>query len=361
MNHEVVFFSVFTLFILTVLLIDLLVIGRKRHVLSTREATIWTAVWVSFAAIFYFFIYHYGDILHTIDSFSELQSVAAQYAPHLKFPTEDLQHGLEIYRKNMATEFITGYLIEYTLSLDNVFVILLILTGFSVPESNYKTVLFWGILGAVFMRFIFIFLGAAMVQKFQWTLIVFGVFLVYSGIKIYLERHKEQKIEVGNHPVVRTLSKYFRIYPDFKENKFFHREGGTFFITPLFIVLIVIEFTDLIFAFDSIPAIFSVTRDPYIVFFSNIFAIIGLRSLFFLVIKIFYLFRFLKEGIAVLLVFIGLKLVFHHWLDNIGYKSIYSLYVILLVLLGSIVLSLLFPVKKPFPLDSEIHIKNPGS
>ena len=185
-----------------------------------------------------------------------------------------------------------------------------------------------------------------MVQKFQWTLILFGAFLIYSGVKIYLERNKEQKIEVDKHPIVRVLSKWFKILPRFEENKFFHRENHILYITPLLIVLVVIEFTDLIFAFDSIPAIFSVTRDPYIVFFSNIFAIIGLRSLFFLVIKIFYLFTYLKEGISVLLIFIGLKLVFHHYLDQIGYKSVYSLYFILSVLAGSIILSLLFPRKK---------------
>jgi tellurite resistance protein TerC len=346
-NHELVFFVVFTVFIVSVLLVDLLLIGRKRHVLSTLEAAIWTGVWVSFAVGFYFLIFYFGDKLHSIGSFADLQVVAAKFAPNIKFSTTDLPQALAEYRKNMATEYITGYLIEYTLSLDNVFVILMILTGFSVPEKNYKTVLFWGILGAIIMRFIFIFLGAAMVQKFQWTLILFGAFLIYSGVKIYLERHKEQKIEVDKHPIVKVLGKWFRIYPKFDGNKFIHRENRVYYITPLLIVLVVIEFTDLIFAFDSIPAIFSVTRDPYIVFFSNIFAIIGLRSLFFLVIKIFYLFTYLKEGISVLLVFIGMKLVFHSWLDDIGYKSVYSLYFILSVLVGSIILSLLFPRKKP--------------
>jgi tellurite resistance protein TerC len=347
-NHEIVFFVVFTIFIVSVLLVDLLLIGRKRHVLSTLEAAIWTGVWVSFAIGFYFLIYYFGDKLHSINSFADLQIVAAKYAPHITFSNTDLAQALGEYRKNMATEYITGYLIEYTLSLDNVFVILMILTGFSVPEKNYKTVLFWGILGAIVMRFIFIFLGAAMVQKFQWTLILFGAFLIYSGIKIFLERNKEQKIEVDKHPIVKALSKWFRIYPTFEGNKFIHKQNKVYYMTPLLIVLVVIEFTDLIFAFDSIPAIFSVTRDPYIVFFSNIFAIIGLRSLFFLVIKIFYLFTYLKEGISVLLIFIGLKLVFHSWLDDIGYKSVYSLYFILSVLVGSIILSLLFPrIKSP--------------
>ena len=345
-NHEVVFFTVFTVFIIAVLLTDLLLIGRNKHILSTAEAAVWTGVWVSFALGFYVLIYFFGDLLHNINSYADLQLALSKYAPHLKITPDNLQVALGEYRKNMATEYITGYLIEYTLSLDNVFVILMVLTSFSVPEKNYKTVLFWGILGAIIMRFIFIFLGAAMIQKFQWTLILFGAFLIYSGIKIYLERNKEQKIEVDKHPIVRALSKWFKVYPHFMGDRFIYKENKVYYITPLLIVLLVIEFTDLIFAFDSIPAIFSVTRDPYIVFFSNIFAIIGLRSLFFLVIKIFYLFTYLKEGIAILLTFIGLKLVFHSWLDDLGYKSEYSLYFILFVLSGSIAISLLFPRRK---------------
>jgi len=170
--------------------------------------------------------------------------------------------------------------------------------------------------------------------------------LVYSGVKVFIERHKSESIDVAKHPMVRFFSRWFRVTPTFVDEKFFVKRDKVNYITPLFIVLIIVEFTDLIFAFDSIPAIFSVTRDPYIVFFSNIFAIIGLRSLFFLVIKVFYIFTYLKEGISVLLVFIGAKLVFHSYLDQIGYKSIYSLYFILFVLVGSILLSIAIPRKE---------------
>ncbi len=346
LSNEIIFFGGFIIFIIGVLLADLLLIGRNKHVLSTKEAAIWTGVWVSFAVIFYFLILFYGDQLHNITSFADLQSVAAKYAPQLSFSTTDLATSLSEYRQNMATEYITGYLIEYTLSLDNVFVILMILTSFAVPEKSYKVVLFWGILGAIILRCIFIFLGAAMVQKFQWTLILFGGFLVYSGVKVFLDRHKSESIDVAKHPVMRFFSKWFRVTPTFEKEKFFVKKDKVNYITPLFIVLIIVEFTDLIFAFDSIPAIFSVTRDPYIVFFSNIFAIIGLRSLFFLVIKLFYLFTYLKEGISILLVFIGSKLLFHSYLDDIGYKSVYSLYIILSVLAGSILISVLFPRKE---------------
>jgi len=344
-SNEILFFSGFALFIVGILLIDLLLIGKNKHVLSTKEAAIWTCVWVSFALMFYILILCFGDKLHNIKSLADLQHITAKYAPHLSLSTTDYSSALVGYRKNMATEFITGYLVEYTLSMDNVFVILLILTGFSVPKRNYKGVLFWGILGAIILRCIFIFLGSAMVQAFQWTLILFGVFLVYSGIKIFIERKKEEQIHVSDHPVVKFCSKWFRVTPNFVGDKFFHKENKLYFLTPLFLVLIIIEFTDLVFAFDSIPAIFSITRDPYIVFFSNIFAIIGLRSLFFLIIKIFYLFTYLKEGISILLLFIGFKLIFHSWLEHIGYKSAYSLYFILLVLAGSILLSVIFPRK----------------
>jgi tellurite resistance protein TerC len=345
-SSELLYFGGFILFIVAILCADLLLIGKNKHELSTKEAAIWTAVWVSFAVAFYFWLYYMGDKLHGIQSMADLKEVARQYAPNFKFSSEDFSIAIAEYRKNMAIEYISGYFIEYTLSLDNVFVILMILTSFAVPKKNYKEVLFWGILGAIVLRCIFIFLGSAMVQKFQWTLLIFGAFLVYSGIKVFLERNKSEEIEVGTHPVVNFLSRWFKVYPEFRGDKFFHKENKIFYITPLFIVLIVIEFTDLIFAFDSIPAIFSVTRDKYIVFFSNIFAIIGLRSLFFLVIKIFYLFTYLKEGISVLLVFIGLKLIFHSYLDKIGFSNLYSLYFILGVLVGSIVLSVLFPRKE---------------
>lgn len=346
LSNEILFFGGFIAFIIAVLLVDLLLIGRKKHVLSTKESAIWTGVWVGFAVAFYFIILAHGDKLHNITSFADLQLLAQRYAPSLVFSSTDLPTALAEYRHSMATEYITGYLIEYTLSLDNVFVILMILTSFSVAQKSYKVVLFWGILGAIILRCIFIFLGAAMVQKFQWTLILFGAFLVYSGIKVFIERHKTESIDVAKHPVVRFFGRWARVTPTFQDEKFFVRKEKVNYITPLFIVLIIVEFTDLIFAFDSIPAIFSITRDPYIVFFSNIFAIIGLRSLFFLVIKMFYLFSYLKEGISVLLTFIGAKLIFHSYLDEIGFKSVYSMYFILIVLAGSILLSVLFPRKE---------------
>ncbi|NJO68248.1 MAG: TerC/Alx family metal homeostasis membrane protein, partial [Bacteroidetes bacterium] len=236
-------------------------------------------------------------------------------------------------------------LIEYTLSMDNVFVIMMILGAFSVGKKYYKQVLFWGILGAIILRFIFIFAGAALIQKFEWVLYFFGAFLVYTGISIFINRNKDEKIEPKNHWLVKFLSRKFPLFPRYVRHRFFVKRNRKLYMTPLFVVLILIEFTDIVFALDSIPAIFAVTRDPYIVFFSNIFAIIGLRSLFFLLMRVVDLFHYLKIGISFLLVFVGFKLLAHGWLEQIGFKSVYSLYVILATLVICVILSLIYPVK----------------
>jgi len=220
-----------------------------------------------------------------------------------------------------------------------------ILTAFSVRKADYKRVLFWGILGAIVMRCIFIFAGAALIYRFEWLLYVFGAYLLYVGVKMYLDRNKEIKIEPQHHPLVKFLSRWFKVYPRYVKDRFFIRKDRRIYMTPLFVVIIIIEFTDLIFALDSIPAIFAISKDPYIVFFSNIFAILGLRSLFFLLVKIVEKFHLLKIGVSILLVYVGIKLIFHGWLEHIGFKSVYSLYIILTVLLGSILLSLIIPKK----------------
>lgn len=345
-SQEVLYFGLFSLGILSILIIDLKLIGRNSHVISFIEASIWTAVWVSMALLFYFFILYFGDRFHGITDFNHLVALQHKYAPQLKLDMLSFENSLEIYRKNMGMEFITGYLIEYTLSMDNVFVIMLILSSFSVREKYYKQVLFWGIMGAIILRFIFIFAGSALIQRFEWILLVFGAFLVFTGIKIFIHRNNDEKIEPHDHWLVKFLSKHTNVYPRYFKDHFFVRSKKKLFITPLFIVLILIEFTDVIFATDSIPAIFAVTRDPFIVFFSNIFAIIGLRTLFFLLMRVVNLFHYLKIGIAFLLVFVGVKLLFHTWLDEIGFKPVYSLFVILGTLAICIIVSLIFPPKQ---------------
>jgi len=340
------FFIVFFVVVISVLLIDLLLVGRNKHVISLKESIGLTILWMSLALGFYFFIRYYGDHIHRMTNIHELKAFVQVYSPHIVINTDNFEEARQIYRKGAAMDYLAGYFLEYSLSLDNIFVILLILTSFSVDPKNYKTVLFWGILGAIILRFIFIFVGSALVTRFEWLLYLFGVFLIYSGIKMYLDRNKEENIEVNKHPLVNFLSRHINIHPHYLNGHFWKRINGKLFFTPLFVVLVMIEFTDLIFAFDSIPAIFSITRDPYIVFFSNIFAIIGLRSLFFLLSRIVEYFHFLKVGIAFLLFFVGCKLIFHHYLDDIGFTSLHSLMVILATLVISILASVIFPEKK---------------
>jgi tellurite resistance protein TerC len=221
----------------------------------------------------------------------------------------------------------------------------MILTGFAVSGKNYKRVLFWGILGAIVLRSVFIFAGAAIINRFEWVLLIFGGFLVYTGVR-YLFKKAHKQTDIRKHFLFRFISSNLPVYPRFVSSRFCIMKEGRHYLTPLFIVLILIEFSDLIFAVDSIPAIFSVTRDPYIVFFSNIFAIIGLRSLFFFLANMHDRFRFLKYGISILLIFVGIKLLLKDYISGWGYKSIYSLYIIALIILLSIGFSLLFPARK---------------
>jgi tellurite resistance protein TerC len=257
---------------------------------------------------FYILLTYYGHLIHGIDSMERLQEIVAKHKHPIKIVPGNLEHSIMVYDKNLG--FLTGYLVEYALSVDNIFVILLVFSGFGVAPRNYHRVLFWGIFGAIVMRFLFIFIGAALIQKFEWIMYVFGAFLVYTGIKMFIDRNKDEEIDPQHHPVVKFAQKHFKVHNQFVGNKFFVVVDGIKKMTPLFLVLIIIELTDLIFAVDSIPAIFSITKDPYIVFFSNIFAIIRLRSMFFLLAGIVNKFRFLKIGLAALLAFIGLKMIF---------------------------------------------------
>jgi tellurite resistance protein TerC len=248
------------------------------------------------------------------------------------------------YKKSQAINYISGYFIEKSLSIDNIFVMLMILQGFSVPLKDYKMVLFWGILGAIVLRFIFIFAGVVIIQKFEWVLLVFGGFLLFQGIKILFEKEKAAK-DPKDSWLVKYLSNHINLHTGYDRDSFWFRQRGKLFFTPLFIVLIMIEFSDLVFAFDSIPAVFAVSRDPFIVFFSNIFAILGLRSLFFLVANLVNKFRFLKPGVALLLVFVGAKLLLHSQLKAWGFQPEYSLYFIAFVMVASVALSIIFPKK----------------
>ncbi len=328
-----------------VLALDLGVFSKSNKAVTFKNALSWTSVWVSFAIMFFLLLKQYGHLIHGIMSQDQLIALAKNYQPDMDFSKGDFASEIIRYNDRISLDFLTGYFIEYSLSVDNLFVILLIFSSFAVPPVYYKKVLFWGVLGAIVLRMLFIFSGSMLIAQFHWILYLFGAFLVFSGLKILWTKDEDEKMDTEKHPMVRLASKYFSVHPEYVKGKFFYKENGKKFITPLFLVLLVVEFSDLVFAVDSVPAIFSITKDPYIVFFSNIFAIMGLRSLFFLLSNIMHLFSYLKYGLGVLLAFIGVKMLFEHWFASIGFNNLISLFIILGILSGSILLSLIFPKK----------------
>jgi tellurite resistance protein TerC len=346
MQSELIFVSGFIVFILVMLALDLGLFSDPEKPVSTKKAALMSVVWIAFALGFYTLIYNYGHFLHHVNNYASLKQVNIDNFHHLPLNPNDFAGGIKAYNKNLAMEFITGYVVEYALSVDNIFVIVLIFTAFAVEPKHYHKVLFWGIIGAIIMRFTFIFVGATLISQFHWVLYLFGAFLVYTGVMMYVNKDKEEKVDPENHAIVKLASRFFAVHPHFSGNRFFVRIDHKKYITPLFLVLLIIEVTDLVFAVDSIPAIFSVTKDPYIVFFSNIFAILGLRSMFFLLVNIIDKFHYLKIGLAALLTFIGLKMLAAEYVDRIGLDTTNSLLVILAILVISVVASLLFPKKE---------------
>ena len=345
MNESLILLG-FLVLISLILMVDIGVFHKKDHEVGFREALTWTAIWVSLTLGTGVLIYFFGDLIHGLDSIEAVTAKAKEYMHPISdqlAAAASLEEAQHIYRRNLALEYITGYLIEYSLSVDNIFVIVMIFYSFGVVKQYYHRVLFWGILGAIVMRFLFIFLSAELIRQFEWILIIFGAFLVFTGIRMFLNRNKERKIDTEHHPVIRFTSRFMRVDRQYRGHNFFIRKNGKVFITSLFVVLLVIEFSDVIFAVDSVPAIFSVTKDPYIVYFSNIFAIIGLRSLFFLLINIMDRFRFLHIGLSALLVFVGIKMVLPFMPGGFHISTINSLIIILSILAVSIVASLIIP------------------
>lgn len=296
----------FNIFVLFMLALDLGVFHRKAHVVTFKESIAWTVVWVTLALIFNLGVAHYmGDA--------------------------------------KGLEFFTGYVIEKSLSVDNVFVFALLFSYFAVPAIYQHKVLFWGIIGALVMRAIMIALGAKLISGHAWIIYVFGVFLILTGIKMIVKRPEE--IHPERNPVVRLFKRLMPVTPDYHGEKFFIRKEGVLKATPLFIVLLLVEFTDLIFAVDSIPAIFAVTSDPFIVYTSNVFAILGLRSLYFALAGVMDKFHHLKIGLGVVLSFVGVKMLLGHSAWKIDTHV--SLGVIVVVLSASVIASLVWPRKTP--------------
>ena len=259
----------FNLFVLAMLALDLGVFHRQAHAVSMREAGVWSAVWIALALVFNLGVWKFLG-------------------------------------PQPGVEFLTGYLIEKSLSIDNIFVIALLFAYFKVPDAYQHRVLFWGILGALVMRAGFILAGAALLERFHWIIYLFGAFLVATGVKMAFVPH--HGLEPEKNPLVRLVRRLMPVTSDFRGPRFFVLEGGRRAATPLFLVLVLVEFTDLIFAIDSIPAIFAVTRDPFLVYTSNVFAILGLRSLYFLLAGVMHKFEYLKLGLAAILVFVGAKM-----------------------------------------------------
>ena len=292
----------FAVFILLMLSLDLGLFNRKAHAIRYREAMIWSGVWISLAMMFAAIVFWFQG-------------------------------------SERGFEFITGYVIELSLSVDNLFVFLLIFSYFKVPSRFQHRVLFWGVLGALVMRLTMIFVGATLIARFHWIIYVFGIFLVYTGIKMF--RQEETEIEPENNPVVRLVTRYVPIARHYDEEKFFTVVNGKRTGTLLLLVLVIVEITDLVFAVDSIPAIFAITLNTFIVYTSNVFAILGLRSMYFLLAGVVERFHYLKLGLAIVLTFIGAKMLVVAAGINIPIKI--SLAVVGVTLLGAVAASLIWP------------------
>jgi tellurite resistance protein TerC len=291
----------FVVLVLVLMFVEIMAVRRNPHDMSMREASAWTAGWVALALLF-------GA------------GIAWRFG------------------RQPAVEYLTGYVIEYALSVDNLFVFILIFRTFGVPSMYQRSVLLWGILGAMIMRAVFILIGAALISRFQWLLYVFGAFLIYTGGKILVGKDVETHPE--KNPVLKLFGKVFPIVRHFGEGKFIVKHRGRWYATALLPVLLVVEATDVVFAVDSIPAIFAVTRDPFIVFTSNVFAVLGLRALYFVLKTIMDVFRFLKVGLGLVLVFVGGKMCVEHWLHV---PAEISLLVVVALLGASVAASLIWP------------------
>lgn len=305
----------FNLLVLLMLAIDLGIFHRKDHKISLKEGIVWSIIWIVVALIFNIGYYFWQG-------------------------------------HDKALQFFTGYLIERSLSIDNIFVFLMLFTFFAVPSQYQYKVLFWGILGALIMRGLFIGVGAILIAKFHWILYIFGAFLVYTGIKMAVAG--DEKVEPEKNPIIRFVRKFMRITPNYENGHFFVRKNGKLFGTPLFVVLVAVETTDVIFAFDSIPAIFAITLDPFIVYASNVFAILGLRALYFAIAGLMDMFYYLKYGLSAILSFVGIKMLISGYWKMPDWVALIAVGGLLTI---SIIVSLMFPKKKPIEPKDIVDLK----
>lgn len=303
MLHQVLSWVAFNIFVVTMLVLDLGIFHRKAHVIKIKEALAWSCVCITLAILFNIGVYFW-------------------------------------YGHDSALKFLTGYLIEESLSVDNLFVFLLIFSYFRVPSLYQYKILFWGILGALIMRAFFILTGIALIHKFYWITYLFGAFLIWSGIR--LAKEEEREVHPEKNPVLRLFRRFMRVEDQYENGEFFVKKDRYYTATLLFIVLLAIETTDIIFAMDSIPAILSITTDPFIVYTSNVFAILGLRSLYFVLERIMQLFHYLNYGLSIILVFVGSKMLLA---DIYAIPISTALSVVAAILLISVICSILWPRK----------------
>ena len=306
----------FLILIIFFLALDLGVFNREAHLISTKEALTWTSIWVSISLLFSGMIY-------------------------LIYENNWLEHTQDLTSSTAVLKYLTGYLIELSLSLDNIFVIALIFSFFKVPRIYQHRVLFWGILGAIFFRAVMIFVGVTLINQFAWMTFIFGGLLLYSAYRMLGESNQE--VDPMKNPVIKLFQRYFPIVNDFKEDHFFVKWDGRWAATPLFIALIVVETTDILFAIDSIPAILAITTDPFLVFSSNIFAILGLRSLYFVLAAMLERFQLLKYSLVFILAFVGVKMILVHY---VHFPEWLSLAVIVFSLSAGVLGSLLMSKNK---------------
>jgi len=319
-QRETILFGIFLAVIIIFMVVDLGLFHKQAHKITTKSALYQSIFWVSISTLFGLLIYFGGPYAH-------------------------LEGGVpsNLTGSDAAVLYFSTYLTEYALSVDNIFVILLILKYFKVDETFYHKILFWGILGAVIFRAIFIFVGAILIHKFHWILYIFGVFLIYSGIRIYFE-DGDEKIEPEKNPILKICRRYLPISATDNGGKFFFTENGKWFFTPLFLVVVLIETTDLIFAVDSIPAAFAITQNEFLIYTSNIFAVMGLRAMFFLLAGIIDKFYLLQKGLSIILFFIGAKMLLE--IFHIELNVYLSFTVIIATLTLSIIFSVLIPRKE---------------
>lgn len=318
------FYLAFTGFVLVMLALDLGLFHRKAHIVSFREATVWSVVWIALALAFNYLLYGYALWKFP----SDLRLAASPgFSP-------------EAAAQQVALEFLTGYLVEKSLSLDNIFIFVLVFSYFAIPRQYQHRVLFFGILGALLFRSIFIAMGAVLIE-YRWIVVLFGVFLIATGAKMLFA--PEKGLEPEKNPLIRLFRRFVPVCSELHGEKFMVRLDGKLHATPLFVALLFVEATDIIFAVDSVPAIFALTREPLIVFTSNVFAILGLRSLYFMLAGAIHRFHMLKYGLALVLVFVGLKMAWLNEMFGGKFPIGWSLGIIAALIAASAVLSLMFP------------------